>query len=280
MAGLRELRARLRSIQTTGQMAGAMRTAATAKYFRLSSQRGNLAPYSEACRKLLSQLGSAAIARECEENRVQNRNAIAVFGGHRGLCGGFNSDLQHFFQECREKEAVPPLLLVGGRKMQTWFRENGLEFEPLDFSDIPTYAEAQAISQRLTALYTSGEVKEVRLIFPRFCNMLMQQPTEQTFLPTAPQEDEAEHGCLILPDEDTLRRQLSVYGLDTVIYEVLVDTATGSQAATMTAMRSACDNAQEAEQKLSLTINRRRQAEVTSGVIETASGMRGQGEEV
>ena len=71
MAGLRELRKRLRSIQTTGQIASAMRTAATAKYARVSAVRNGFAPYSEACAAVLARLGAAGIARETET--VQDR---------------------------------------------------------------------------------------------------------------------------------------------------------------------------------------------------------------
>ena len=91
------------------------------------------------------------------------------------------------------------------------------------------------------------------------------------------EEAEAE-APLFLPDRETIGAQLAVSCVDARLFELALENSAGAQAATIMAMRSACDNAAESAAELEITINRRRQAEVTSSVIETASGSIHQGD--
>ena len=120
MAGLQEFRKRLRSIRSTGQLAGAMRTAATAKYARLNRVRGTFSPYAQACETMLHHLGGAGIPRETEE--IRHRDAVVLMSSNRGLCGGFNAELFRFFSQ-REAIGEEPLLFVCGRQAAAWLRD-------------------------------------------------------------------------------------------------------------------------------------------------------------
>lgn len=277
MAGLRELRKRLRSVKTTGQIAGAMRTAATAKYARVNVVRTTFGPYSEACADILCQLGSAGIARE--SSAVQSRNCFILLGSNRGLCGGFNAELFRFaYQELGN--AAAPLLLAGSAKASSFCREQGYTFEEFPVSDVPSFAEAKAISDRIRELFCSGAVENVYILYPKFHNMLTQEPICEQLLPAVHtgKADAEKKELLFLPDKEQLAAQLAISCLESRLFEILLDNAAGAQAATLLAMRNACDNAEASAAKLELTINRRRQAEVTASVIETASGNLQQGE--
>lgn len=277
MAGLQELRKRLRSIRSTGQLAGAMRTAATAKYARLNRVRGDFAPYAQACETMLHTLGNSGIRRETDTPR--RRDAVVLMSSNRGLCGGFNAELFRYFAQRPNESEEAPLLFTFGKKAAVWLREHGLEGEDFPVSDVPAYTEAKALSDRLRQLYVTGEAERIVVVYQSFHNMLTQIPAERQILPEPrPQEEIKDVELLYLPDRETIGEQLAVSCLDTALFNLALESAAGAQAATLVAMRSACDNAEASAAKLEITINRRRQAEVTASVIETAAGNLQQGD--
>lgn len=277
MASLQELRKRLKSIQATGQLAGAMRTAATAKYARVGRMREVFAPYAAAYRDTLSLLGGAGVPRRTAENSPCD--CIVVMGGNRGMCGGFNAELMRFLdRELSERDA--PVLLVCAKKAAAHLRERGAFFEEYPVSDAPSYEETCAVSDRVIELYASGGATRVFVVWQSFQNMLTQTPAIRQVLPETGDtgESAADESLLYLPDRETIGARLAEKSLAAQIYGLALENAVGAQAATVMAMRSACDNASDAASELDIMINRRRQAEITSGVIETASGMDRQGD--
>ena len=272
MASLQELRKRLKSIRSTGQLAGAMRTAATAKYSRLGSVRGVFLPYAGACRDMLQMLGGSIVRREPEDAEV--RDCVIVMGGNRGLCGGFNTELNRFVDE-QLSGLRDPKILVCGRKAAAHLRERGMDFEEYPLSDVPMYEELRPLADHVLSLYTEGETQRILVIYQSFRNMLNQDPRMLQLLPETGEGGPAAAGddsVLYFPDRETISEQLAIKCLNVRIYDLALENAVGAQAATMMAMRSACDNAEATAADLEITINRRRQADVTSSVIETASG--------
>ncbi len=269
MASLQELRKRLRSIQSTGQLAGAMRTAATAKYAKLGRVREGFVPYAAGCRDMLRLLGGAGITRTAEE--VSPRDCLVILSSNRGMCGGFNAELNRFL-ETELSELRDPLLLVCGKKAALFLRERGIALEEFEVSDVPRYAEMKLAAERLRTLYREGAVSRVFVLYQRFQNMLTQVPTRRRLLPEEDDGECRDETPLFLPDRDTIAARLAESCLDAALYDLALENAAGAQAATMMAMRSACDNAEAAAADLQITINRRRQADVTASVIETASG--------
>ena len=275
MASLQELRKRLRSIQSTGQLAGAMRTAATAKYAKLGRVREDFGPYAEGCRAMLRLLGGAGIPRETSD--IRKRDGFLVLSGNRGLCGGFHAELNRFLEAELAKAENPPVLLVCGRKAAQFLRERGIVFEEFEVSDVPRYEEILPAAERLRALYRDGEAERVFVLYQRFRNMLNQDPVRRQLLPEERADGAGGDEPLFLPDRSSIAVQVAERCFEAALYDLALENAAGAQAATMMAMRSACDNAEAAAADLQVTINRRRQADVTASVIETASGSFQQG---
>ena len=277
MAGLQQLRKRLKSIRSTGQLAEAMRTASTIKYTRVSKARAEFTPYAEGSAAMLSQLGRFGICREADN--VKTQNCLVLFGSNRGLCGGFNAELFRFFDAALARETEPPLIIVCSRKAAGYCREHGLAYEECILSDVPTYEETHVLCERVRTLFVSGEVNTVRLIYQAYRNMLTQVPTDRQMLPDADEHESVNpDSILYLPSSAAIGAQLALICLNNEVFAVALDNASGAQAATLMAMRSACDSAAETAAKLETTINRRRQADVTASVIEIASGNLQQGE--
>ncbi len=272
MASLQILRKRYKSIQSTAEMAAAMKTASTVKYARITRMLSAIGAYSQACSEALSLFGTNLLTRKTES--VKKQNCLVVFSSSRGFCGGFNSELLRFFENQMEEEAEKPLLIVQGQKAVAFCNAKGYEFQPLEFEDIPGYKDAETLTARLFEIYASGEADHIDLICQRFDNMMKQTPVRETILPLNEGTGSAENRELLcLPDRETAEQAPAMYCLVNSIYRIMLGHCAGAQAATTIAMRNACDNAEKSLEKLEILINRIRQAEVTNSVIETSASM-------
>ena len=254
-----------------------MRTAATIKYSRVSKVREEFTPYASGSADMLSLLGRFGICREAD--RISPKNCLVLFGSNRGLCGGFNAELFRFMDRVLAAEGETPHIISCSRKASAYLREHSLAYEEFILSDVPDYEETHALCEHLKKLYTTGAVNRVRLIYQNYRNMLSQEPTDRQILPDPESHKTANpDGILYLPSPAAIGARLALTCLNNEVFAAALDNASGAQAATLMAMRSACDSATESAAKLETTINRRRQADVTASVIEIASGNLQQGE--
>ncbi len=251
-------------------MATAMKTASSVKYAKISRILSAIGAYTRACDDALALFGPNVLERNTKT--VKSRNCLVLFSNDRGFCGGFNGELLRFFEAQMAEESEKPLLFVQGSKGLSFCKDKGFEFEKLTISDVPAYAEAEALTQKLFGIYASGEAANIDLVYQRFDNMMTQTPVRETVLPHDRKDPSAEHhDMLFLPDRDSAQKSPAMYCLINSIYRIMLEHTAGAQAATSIAMRSACDNADKSLAKLEILINRIRQAEVTNSVIETSS---------
>ncbi|MCR5808985.1 MAG: F0F1 ATP synthase subunit gamma [Clostridiales bacterium] len=278
MATLRELKKRLKSTETTGQLAGAMRTVATAKYRKVSAAFASYAPYSAALFGLSSLVPFEKAEAPDEPfagNEEKKPPLYVLISGNRGLCGGYHHELFAFFAEEVLKKEPGAEIVVCGRMAEEYCREKGIPVRRVfAVPDVPGAAEARGLCDYLLGVFSGGEVSSVSFVHQRFINMLRQTPEIKPFLPPPQQENAGEAEppeTLFIPDRETVMKQLEPLMLSSEVCSVLLGCASGQQAATMMAMRSAYDNANTSCRKLETEINRRRQAEVTTSVLETSS---------
>ena len=266
MAGVRELKKHLKSIKSIGQLAGAMKTVSTAKYSRINALNTDYAEYARECGRILERFGTEASFPERPEETA-GRICLVVMCGNRGLCGSYNSDTMARFAQILGQE-TGALVVTCGRMAALYCHDKRIPTErEFMFEDIPSFADAQQLSQYLCGLYRSGEADKIIIVRQKFKNMLTQIPTDEVFLPggSAAEED---GGILYLPDRETIVRRVIFECLDAKIYSLLLECAAGAQAATLMAMRSAFDNSKTTASELETKINRIRQGEVTADVIE------------
>lgn len=270
MAGLRELKSRLASIQTVGQLSGAMRTVSAAKYSRVGRIRRDFAPYAQGCREMMAQLGSA-LSAALPQGDPEAKPCYVVMAGNRGLCGGYNIDLLNFARETLSQLEEPYLLLSVGKKAETGLREWGFPLaEGTILPDVPDFESCRAFIHRLKKGYTDGEFSSLYFIYQKFNNMMSQEPVLEQILPLSPEEAAGERETLLLPDRHTVLSSAGLACVDAVLFDHILEAAAGAQAATLVAMRTSYDNAQESISQLETEISRKRQSAITSGVLETA----------
>jgi F-type H+-transporting ATPase subunit gamma len=291
VASVQDLKRRVRSIKNTRKITKAMELVASARLRRAQARIEAMRPYAETMRELIAGVGRAAssvrglpLLQQREEIQTV---AIVPLTGDRGLAGAFNGQiLRRAFQLDRELRAEGKSvrwIAVGKKGRATLsFRRYELDAEYTGFSDRPSYADAQAIVHRITELYTSGEVDRVIVIFNAFESALTQRVTEQEVLPISAdiletddeerREDALRGDFIFEPEpEEILERLLPVY-LETQIYRALLESAASEQGARMTAMRNASKNAGELIDRLTLEMNRARQAEITQEILEVVAG--------
>lgn len=278
MAGLRELKKHLSSVKMTGQLAGAMKTVSAAKFSRVGGALDRYAPYAAACRDLTERFGSAlSAALPCVNSDAPV--CLVILGSNRGLCGGYNAELLRYADAAVAELAAAGTayrLVVCGKTAIAHFRGAAAVEATFVLPDTATYADCADLNACIAAMWREGSVSRVELIGQKFVNMLIQTPHRVPLLPlaTAASAEAAQGGeePLYIPDRETFLRAAASTCVSSQLYAAVLDACAGAQAATLMAMRSAYDNAEQSAAALETVISRKRQSEVTASVIETSGG--------
>ena len=273
MESLRELKKHLEGIRSTEQLAGAMKTASAAKLTRVGKALGGFSAYASACRALKDRYGSA-LGEVWPAAAPDAPRCFVLLGANRGLSGGYNIELYAYLDRILD-EAGDWLLVAAGKHAVSRYRERGVKLAgEFPLPDTATYEEAAPILDFVLGLWREGKISTVELVGQRFINTLTQKPECTVLLPMR----DAGAGAgevLFVPDRETVLRGVAETCIRADFYGRVLEAAAGCQAATLTAMRTACDNARESAAELETEISRKRQSEVTSGVLETSgSGAR------
>ena len=261
MPTLQELKKRLKSAETIEQLSGAMRSAATAKYRRAGKAFEAYAPYAAA----LAEIGGKGSGEPYGD--ADGKTLFVLLSGNHGLCGGYHPELFTFFTE----KAWGRDTVVCGKRAREWCANKGQAvLKSFSASDVPSFEEAKELASYVWELYSEGKFERVVIVYQRFINMLKRVPTAEVFLSGTRGEDGGGGETLFIPDRETVEAELEPLILASNMYEKLLSASAAAQAATVLAMRSAFDNAEESISELDTEINRLRQAAVTAGVLETS----------
>jgi F-type H+-transporting ATPase subunit gamma len=282
MPSLIDIRRRIRTVKNTQQITKAMKMVASAKLRRAQDRVVAARPYAAMLGRVLVDVSAAAAQTDAAaENpllavREENRVLLILVTSDRGLAGAFNSNLnkagQQFLARFAGKSVEMETL---GRKGRDFFRRRAnVTGELVGVSDKPTYANAQAIAKKAMDRYAAGEIDAVYIIYNEFKSVLSQKLTEKRVLPAAldgPREGVSAEFIYEQPPEQLLGSLLPRY-VELAIYHAMIESAAAEFAARMTAMESATRNASEVIDKLTLNLNRVRQASITREIIEVVSG--------
>lgn len=291
MASQQDIRRRIRSVKSTHKITKAMELVAAAKLRRAQVQIERMRPYADRMLELIvgtaQAVGGPLPGLPLLATRELKRVALLPLTSDRGLAGAFNAQvLRRAFALERSLEAqkIEVKWLVSGRKGRSTltFRKRELVTSWTGFSDHPTYLDAQAISRRLTSLYTSADIDGVLLVYNRYVTPIVQRVVEQEVLPLPTSVLQGSDDRSVTPPaggivfyepepEEILTRLIPAY-LETEVYRALLESAASEQGARMSAMRNASKNADELIELLTLIMNRARQAAITSEILEVVAG--------
>jgi len=284
MPSLKAIRKRISSVKSTQQITRAMQMVAAAKLRRAQDAATQARPYAE---KLSEQLSGVAaripdtstnplLAVRDEEKTID----LILVTSDRGLCGGYNANLLRTCEEflATKKDATVRITAVGG-KGASYFRKRGVALHETHtgLSAGPDHPLAMQLGHRVSRDYAKGETDAVYVLYSKFQSALTQVPAAERLLPVSDSatgsEDEAGLVDYIYePDPATLLERLLAQYINTLIYRSFLEANASEQAARMTAMDNATSNASDMMDRLTLQMNRARQAAITTELMEIVSG--------
>ena len=269
MPAVQNLKKQLRGIRSTQKLTKAMKTVSTVKFSKLNGVYNDFSLYGRECANIYSKYESSfvKVLSAADENAP---TLAVVMAANKGMCGSFNSELLNF--AVKELSDIGEYRLVTvGKKATAFFEKKNIPIEKeYAFDDIPSYEEASLLLDDIALLRSQGKISKVKIIYPHYVNMMHQAPSVCELF-SAEGGDSEDETLLFVPDRETVisRTAMTVFG--SVIYELVLETALGAQAATLMTMRSAFDTATEYCERLEGEINRLRQSAVTADVIETSA---------
>jgi len=285
MATQQDIKRRISSVNNTKKITKAMELVAGSRLRRAQARIEALRPYANRMQQLVVDV-AAATGQAHDQPLLARRDvktvAVVALTGDRGLAGAFNANVvRRALEIARGQRAAGNevvWLVVGRRGASTLrFRRQSIHADYTGITDRPAYADAQAIAERVAALYAGGEVDRVVMVYNHFLSALTQRLDEVELLPV-PEEavtGEAatiEGSYLYEPDGREILSELIPTYLEITIYRGLLESTASEHGARMTAMRNASDNAGTLIGDLTLKMNRARQAEITQEILEVVAG--------
>jgi F-type H+-transporting ATPase subunit gamma len=297
----RDVKARIGSVKNIQKITRAMEMVAAARLRRAEQRISALRPYAGAIRRMTRQAAEAAGSSEVaslpilEQHESQDKVALLLVTGDRGLAGAFNSQIVRAgLRAGREAEgqgATAVYSAVGRRGVSTLsFRGKDPVGRYVGFTDRPSYADARAIAEDLIAAYVDGKSDRVEIFYNGYISPLTQEVRRETLLPLQQatileagegdgdeDEDSASdtgHHALVEyePDPQEILARLVPDYVEISVYRALLESTASEHGARMTAMRNASENAGELIEDLTLEMNRARQAEITQEIMEVVAG--------
>ncbi|MBO7739425.1 MAG: ATP synthase F1 subunit gamma [Oscillospiraceae bacterium] len=280
MAGVssKEIKTRIRSMESTKQITKAMEMVAASKLRKAQTQVQNSRPYFEILYSTISNIveSNRDFSSPYLTRRPGNKAAFVVIAGDRGLAGGYNNNvLKLAYSQMEGKEVtVVPI----GKKAVEFFNSRKLPIFTESFSEAEdmSIGECFTLSKQLCKAYRAGEFDEIHIAYTNFVSVLFQSPATMQMLPllrhstekdTAPTSD-----ILYEPDSVEVFEAIAPEYLGGIIYGALCESRASEQAARRTAMDSATQNAEEMIADLNLKFNQARQAAITQEITEIVAG--------
>ena len=283
MPSLIDIRRRIRSVKNTQQITKAMKMVSAAKLRRAQDRVIAARPYAALLRQMLTDVAAAATA-EADDQAVENpllaerpveRILLVLVTGDKGLAGAFNTNVikgaQRFFTEHGGASVTLELI---GRKGRDFFRKRAaaISGEHIGLAAKVVYRDTAAIARKAIEMFRNGETDAVYLLYNEFKSMVSQKLTLTQVLPLGmPEQSDPVDYILEQPAAEILNALLPKC-VEMEFYRALLESAAAEHAARMTAMEAATSNAADMIDRLTLYMNRVRQASITKEIIEVVSG--------
>ncbi|HDM8166180.1 F0F1 ATP synthase subunit gamma [Vibrio harveyi] len=284
MAGAKEIRNKIGSVKSTQKITKAMEMVAASKMRRSQDAMEASRPYAETMRKVIGHVANANLEYRHPylEEREAKRVGYIIVSTDRGLCGGLNinvfkkavTDMQSWKEEGAEVE-----LAVIGSKATAFFKHGGAKVaaQVSGLGDSPSLEDLIGSVGVMLKKYDEGELDRLYVVFNKFVNTMIQQPTIDQLLPLPKSDSEEmqrEHSWdyIYEPEPKPLLDTLLVRYVESQVYQGVVENLACEQAARMIAMKAATDNATNLIEDLELVYNKARQAAITQELSEIVGG--------
>ncbi|MEK9626326.1 MAG: F0F1 ATP synthase subunit gamma [Gammaproteobacteria bacterium] len=283
MAGAKEIRTKIKSIQNTQKITKAMEMVAASKMRRAQERMNQARPYADKMANVMAHLAQANLEykHSFTQEREPKRVGFVIVSSDRGLCGGLNINLfRHVVNSMSEWRAkgVEIDATIIGKKGLGFFKRVGVNIvsEATQLGDRPQLADLIGAMKVMMDAFNEGKIDRLYLAHNGFVTTMTQQPKVDQLLPiSAPEADERlDHywDYLYEPDAREVIDGLMMRYVESLIYRGVVENIACEMAARMVAMKSASDNAGNLIDELQLVYNKARQAAITQEISEIVSG--------
>jgi len=279
MATLKAIRRRVASVRNIQQITKAMKMISAARLRRAQDAALAARPYAERLEAVLQNLASqsATLSHPLLEAREEKNVDLILITSDRGLCGGFNSSLIRTAEAfVRQRPGQKITLSLVGRRGFDYFRRRSVTLgeQHINLFGKLTATLAHEIGARLSQRFLNGETDGVYVLYARFRSAVSQIPTTDKILPVSAKEITSERASLEYlyePAPQELIASLLTRYIDMLIYRAMLESVASEHGARMTAMENATNNAVDMINRLTLDMNRARQAGITRELLEIVS---------
>ncbi len=282
MANLKDIRNRIKSVNSIQQVTKAMKMVAAAKMRRAQENMEQARPYTNQLSEMLDSLIleiNRNILPELKKREIINRKLFVIITADRGMAAAFNTNIIKMAQQSIDefdRENVD--LICIGKKGYSFFKNRGYNIidNYLDFWNDLNYQHAIDMGKNIISRFIDNEVDQVQVVYNKFINVGKQEVQNETFLPLAyePKEDNKvlPSNRIFEPSKDEVVKALIPRYLNTKVWQYLLESYAAEQAARMVAMENATTNAQDMIKELKLQFNKARQTAITTEMLEIVSG--------
>jgi len=281
MAGSKEVKGKIRSVENTQKITKAMEMVAASKMRKAQERVEAARPYAEKIRRTIGHLAYANpdYRHPFMVEREIKRVGLLVISTDRGLCGGLNINLfRRVLGEMRgwKEKGIETDIAVVGRKGIGFFRRfSKIEAEVSNLGDNPHLEDLLGTVQVMLKAYREGKIDRLYVMGNDFVNTMTQRPEVRQVLPIEPvQDDELPDywDYIYEPDAADLLDGILMRYVEAQVYQGVVENVACEMAARMVAMKSASDNAADIIDQLQLEYNKARQAAITQELSEIVAG--------
>ena len=291
MPSLKDLKNRIASVKATQKITKAMKMVAAAKLRRAQEAAEAARPYSQRMSAVLANIAQAVGTDDSAPRLMTGtgRNDVhllVVCTAERGLCGGFNSQISRFARDHARRlmaEGKTVKIFTVGKKgydsLRREFAANIVERSELRDVKRVAFENADVIAKKIIAMFNRGEFDVCTLFYSEFKSVISQVPTALQLIPAAAPAGaavaEASAPAAVYeyePDAGQILNDLIPRNISVQVFRALLENVAGEMGAKMSAMDNATRNAGEMINKLTLSYNRQRQAQITKELIEIISG--------
>jgi F-type H+-transporting ATPase subunit gamma len=284
MATLRDIKRRIKAVESTSKITKAMKMVAAAKFRRAQQRMFEMRPYADRMNTILAGLAGGAPSESHPLLTVRPRKniEILVLTSDRGLCGAFNTNIlraaARYAQELRNEDFVVSVSSVG-RKARDYYRRRSVSLRKAwtGISGKVSYANAQEIAAEVVENYTNETVDEVVLIYNEFKSAIAQKVVIAKLLPMAPIQAPEEalpvFNYVFEPSRQEIFSRLVPKNVEIQVFRALLESQASEEAARMAAMENATKAANEMIDTLTLQFNKARQASITKELMDIVGGV-------
>ena len=283
MAGAREIRTKIKSVNNTRKVTRALEMVSASKIRKAQDLMRASRPYSRAMRQVIGHLAHANVEYKhpfLVERETIKRVGYVIISTDRGLCGGLNTNLfRKAISDIRtwQDKGVEVDLVCIGQKATQFFRRLKVNMvgSVTHLGEKPQVAQLIGVIKVMLDAYTDGRIDRLSLAYNDFVNTMTQKATVDALLPLPPSDElVVQHGWdyLYEPDAESVLEHVLTRYIESLVYQAALENLASEHAARMVAMKSASDNATKAIGSLTLIYNKARQAAITQEISEIVSG--------